>query len=564
MLKQHEIKSRSIVVMSSNADKEIFQASVEPYDNVVLFKDKKNVYITDNSSNGGSFNSQLQFDLQNLSSQSNWVSLKEAVIQFPIKQTITNTGSGSQTPSQLGIQSATLKNGFHQMIDSVQLVVDGNTVQTSQIYKNIDTQFKILKTWSKDTENKYGPSIGWGLDRNQTLDTNSTSLGNLTLGTIAPSGLGVSNTNVSANMPNLGVKERLDILNIDTTSFQATTLGNNAFAVGLPQVDTTGGAIAQGSDCFCQFVLATVRLRDICPFVEEMPLTRNLRGFLYINYNAFTSTVVSNASGAITSISHNSIYGRTHPGMLRLEDNTDSQSFYPSKSVAATWTLKTEISGIKSTGCPDANPTINYARLSVPYYQSNPAIDQVLSQKKTFRYLEYQVSEFDLEANASKTITLTPGIAGAQSVLLVPFYTAINGTTVTPWQSCFDSCPATTSPMAKLKDLQVLVGNVPVFANPITMSADMFLQEIAQNGIEGGEVNELASGLLSQKLVNEWYCYNYVNIARRMDVDDGCSRSVMVQCGNATSLPMRVLAFVHYQKEVTIDTNTAQIYQGRL
>ena len=53
--------------MSSNADKEIFQASVEPYDNVVLFKDKKNVYITDNSSNGGSFNSQLQFDLSTLS-----------------------------------------------------------------------------------------------------------------------------------------------------------------------------------------------------------------------------------------------------------------------------------------------------------------------------------------------------------------------------------------------------------------------------------------------------------------------------------------------------------------
>ena len=36
------IRIYSTVVMSSNADKEIFQASVEPYDNVVLFKDKNN------------------------------------------------------------------------------------------------------------------------------------------------------------------------------------------------------------------------------------------------------------------------------------------------------------------------------------------------------------------------------------------------------------------------------------------------------------------------------------------------------------------------------------------
>lgn len=552
--------------MSSNADKEIFQSSVEPFDNVVLFKDKKWTYITDNSSNGGSFSgAQLQFDLGTLSSQANWVSLKEAVIQFPIKQTITNTGTGSQTPSQLGIQSACLKNGFFQFVDSCQLVIDGNTVQTSQIYKNVETQFKILKSWSKDTEQKYGASLGWGLDRNETFTDTSVTLGNLALGTVAPSGQGVNNTNVTPTMPNLGVKDRLNNQNIDATSgFQVSTLGNNAFAIGLPQVDITGGAIAQGQDCFCQFVLATVRLRDICPFVEEMPLTRNLRGFLYINYNAFTSSIVSNVSGVITNISHNVVQGRTNPGMLRLEDNTDSQSFYPSKTVAASWTLRTEINGIKSNNCPDANPTINYARMSVPYYHSNPAIDQVLSQKKTFRYLEYQVSEFDLDANASKTITLTPGISGAHSVLLVPFYTNINGTSVIPWTSCFDSAPATTSPMAKLKDLQVMVGNVPIFANPVTFTADMFLQEIAQSGLEGGEVNELSSGLLSQKLVNEWYCYNYVNIARRQDTDDGCSRSVMIQCGNATTNPLRVLAFVYYQKEVTMDTNTSQVYQGRL
>lgn len=551
--------------MSSSADKEIFDSSIEAYDNAVLFKDKKWTYITDNSSNGGSFNSQLQFDLSTLSSQSNWVSLKEAVIQWPIKLSITNVGSGAQTPSRCAIQSAVMKSGFFQMIDSVQLVIDGNTVQTSQIFKNIDTQFKILKTWSKDTLTKYGPVLGIGLDRTENTTTETAvTLGNLSLGAVAPSNFGVNNTNVSAFMYNTGVKERLETQNIDTTSFQATVLGSNAFTTGNAQVDAAASSTAVGQDCFCQFVLATVRLRDICPFVEEMPLSRNLRGFLYINYNAFSSTLTTDASGSVTNISHNQIYGRSHPAMWRVENNTDSQSFYPATAAANVWKFTAEISGIQSPNKTAANPTINYARMSVPYYQANPAIDQVLSQKKTFRYLEYQVSEFDLSANASKTVTLTPGIANAKDVLLVPYYTTINGTTVNPWTSCFDSAPATTSPMATLKDLQIMVGNVPLFANPVTMSADMFLQEIAQNGIEGGEVNELSSGLLSSKLWNDWYRYYYANIGRRLDTDDGCSRSVIVQCANATSLPLKVLAFVHYERECTLDSNTGQVFQGRM
>ncbi len=551
--------------MSSNSDKEVFQSTVEAFDNAVLFKDKKWTYITDNS-NGGVFQSQIQFDLSTLSSQSNWVSLKEAVIQFPIKQTIKNTGGGSQTPSRCAIQSAALKNGFHQMVDSIQLVIDGQTVQTSQIFKNIETQFKILKDWSKDTEAKYGTLTGWGMDRTE-INTSETavSLGNLSLSTVAPSTYGVKNDNTSASMHNLGVKERLEFQNINASNdFQATVLGSSSSVLGKNVVDAAASATAQNADCFCQFVLATIRLRDICPFVEEMPLTRNLRGFLYVNYNAASTRVISNASNTVTSVAHSQIYGRTHPGMLRLEDNTDSQSFWPATAAANDWTLTTEISGIPSANKTAAIPPLTYARLNVPYYNANPTIDSILSQKKTFRYLEYQQSEFDLAANGSKTVTLSPGIAGVKDVLLVPYYTTINGVTVNPWNSSFDSAPATSSPMATLRDLQVLVGNVPVFNNPVTMDADMFLQEISKNGIEGGQVNELSSGLLSQKLWNEWYRYYYVDVGRRMDTDDGCSRSVIVQVTNATTLPMKVLAFVHYEKEATLDCNTGQVFTGRL
>lgn len=551
--------------MSSPSDKEIYNSTVESYENSVLFKDKKWAYITDSSTNGGQFQNQVQIDLGTLSSQSNWVSMKEAVIQWPVKLTITNTNTVSQTPSRVAIQSAVLKNGFHQMIDSASLVIDGQTVQTSQIFKNVETHFKILKDWSKDTVDKYGGTIGWGLDRTEvSLSETAISLGNLSLSTVAPTGQGVNNTNVSANMHNVGVKERLEHQNISCTDFQNAILGTNTSSTGHSQVDAGASATAAGADCYCQFVMCTVRLRDLFDFVEKMPLVRNLRGFIYLNLNAYYTDISTDATGAILSINHQQKYGRTHPAMLRLENNTDSQSFYPSVSAANSWRFLVESSGVPSANRTLAQPSLTYCRLNVPYYVANPQIDEILSQKKQFRYLEYQVSEFDLGANSGKTITLSPGIANAKSVLLIPFYTTINGTSVVPWTSSLDSAPATSSPYATLKNLQIQVGNINVFSNPVNYNQDMFLQEIAETGIEGGKVNELSSGLLTPELWKTWYRMYYTNISRRVNTDDGNSKSIIVSCDNATSLNMRVLAFVHYEKEVMVDTNLGQIFSGRM
>ena len=53
--------------MSSEADKTVFEQSVEGQDNVNLFEAKKFTYITDSSSANGQFNGQIQFDLNTLS-----------------------------------------------------------------------------------------------------------------------------------------------------------------------------------------------------------------------------------------------------------------------------------------------------------------------------------------------------------------------------------------------------------------------------------------------------------------------------------------------------------------
>lgn len=317
--------------------------------------------------------------------------------------------------------------------------------------------------------------------------------------------------------------------------------------------------------------MATIPLRLLSDFVEKMPVCRNLRGYLYLNLNSYTSTITTNASGNLTGPPIvNAKFGRTNPAMFRYENNGDSQAFQPSTSAANTWELTCEVNGVPSTmfATPatrqSISPPINYCRLLVPKYSPNPAIDNLLSQKKTIRYLEYQATEFTLQANSGITTTLSPGLSNVKSVLLVPYFTELNGTSISPWTSCFSSAPATTSPYAALKNIQVQIGNTNLFANNINYGADMFLQEIAEGGIDGGKTMELSSGLLSKDLWETWYRYVYVNCARRLSTDDGNSKSVIVSCDNATSIPMRVLAFIHYEKEVVVDTNLCQLTSGRM
>ncbi|KAF4127493.1 hypothetical protein GN958_ATG23298 [Phytophthora infestans] len=149
--------------MSSDSDKVVFDEAVTQPDKTVLFQSKKWTYINDNSSNGGVFTGQLQFNLNTLANLNQWSDLSQALIQFPVQLRITNTGAAATTTS-INQMMATIKNGFHQFVDSAQITIGGTTIQSAQIYLNTDTTFKILTEWSLSELHNWGPSLGISLD----------------------------------------------------------------------------------------------------------------------------------------------------------------------------------------------------------------------------------------------------------------------------------------------------------------------------------------------------------------------------------------------------------------
>ena len=232
---------------------------------------------------------------------------------------------------------------------------------------------------------------------------------------------------------------------------------------------------------------------------------------------------------------------------------------------SASWEVAFELSGV-ATDLTAAQPQISYGRLVCPYFVANPTVDSALSMKKTFRYLERNITTFDVSAGANTTITLSPGIANPKRVLLFPYFTGsstVSNLVSNPLLSVVDTCPATTSPFAALKDLQILVGNVPMFQNPVSMDWDLFGQEVAQLGLDGGLDSQCGSGLLSQQMWDRLYRFYTCDVGRRLESEDGSSKSVLVQCTNATVCNMRVIAMIFYEKEITIDTSMGRIFQGR-
>jgi hypothetical protein len=52
-----------------------------------------------------------------------------------------------------------------------------------------------------------------------------------------------------------------------------------------------------------------------------------------------------------------------------------------------------------------------------------------------------------------------------------------------------------------------------------------------------------------------------VDIGRRLGGDDGSSKAVQVSVTNGTHCPMRVIAMIHYEREIILDTATGMVSQ---
>ncbi|KAF4046142.1 hypothetical protein GN244_ATG01484 [Phytophthora infestans] len=361
--------------MSSASDISAFEHSVEPAPAETLFRDKKWTYNQNITSNTGQYTGQIQFNLLTISSQAAFVNWEEAVIELPVKLQILNGGAGSVTSTAVcTIDQLTPKAGEWQLIDSVQAVIDGTTAITETDY---------------NTYVKHGPTSNFVLDEYTTPMIQGASAAAQSLESLATSSFltatnSVGEFGLANTFSNRRAAERSLFTALDQQSsklaFDVMGGSANLQAVSKSQVYVApASAVTAGSPFYVAHYLACIKLQDICDYFKKCPMQKNPRGFIYLNYNSSSTTLVTTGSAvavapaSTASLSNNMNFGAS--GGLAL----------PASAVNLTSTA--DVNGTPTAGT-GITPSQSLSRLLVPNYSPNPSADHALAQKKTFRHFE--------------------------------------------------------------------------------------------------------------------------------------------------------------------------------
>ncbi|EEY66976.1 uncharacterized protein PITG_17752 [Phytophthora infestans T30-4] len=495
--------------MPTASDISAFEHSVEPAPAKTLFRDKKWTYIQDSTSNTAAF--------------VNW---EEAVIDLPIKLQILNAGESSVT-------------------STAAFVVDGVTVQTNQVHENVNATFKALTEWDYNSYIKQGPRSNFVLDEYrlpipgvaQNLDNMTTS--NYINGTVGEWGL--FNT-----FSNVGAYERSLFTALDQSSGKLAydIMGSNASiqAVSKPQVYVApAGAVAAGAPFYVALYLACIKLSDLSDYFKYGQCKRTRRA----------GTV---AATNIASMNSNMSFGNTCP-ILR-------NAVPGSTNLLVT----ADVDGTATSGSGIA-PSQTFSRLLVPTYSPNPSADNALIPKKMFRYFERVTNKFTVQSGQSFSWAVTNGIANPKKLIMQPVITNVTPgpsslpDVINPFRSCFSTMPATTSPYAALKNIQVTVGNVPIWNNPANFGYDLFVQEMSKSSVDGGLNDVTNVGLLSQRIWESLYRFIAVDMGRRLPSEDGASKSISVSGTNNTNYALTIYDHILREVVATVDTAMGTVSQ---
>lgn len=172
-------------------------------------------------------------------------------------------------------------------------------------------------------------------------------------------------------------------------------------------------------------------------------------------------------------------------------------------------TITADVNG-EANSYANIGPSQTFTRLLVPTYTPNPSADHSMTQKKIFRNFELITNKFTMTPGNYFTWTISNGIANPRKLFLMPIILnhvedSFNVDVINPFRSPLSIVPATTSPFSALKNLQVTVGNIPCWNNPVSFVYDLFMQEMAQSGVDGGLDDFVSSDLVSQRLWESLY-----------------------------------------------------------
>lgn len=502
-----------------------------------------------------------------------------------------------------------LKNGYYQLIHSLSVEYNNTSVVQLTPYLNHYVTYKLMTSLSDGDVEKWGTQMGFFPDGWESHDYDQTN-------TISAAGKGsVNNKNLPASgrsitsqgdvlsyNNNKGFQKRtlhctsIDGVNTTTSpvlqdSSRLSELGRNYYA----------HQVTPNTDAF--YVMAQIRLKDIADFFDKLPLTRG--AYLRITVNTNTAehkiryAVLQDSVGTVTveNLLHTSatVTGGTTPlmvasaeGQFPLDNGvqlSQGGNFWGQKNAADPngvldgagykefeFTVRSSIA--KDPLIPAAShPTFQNCRLYVPLYtMTNEEVKRYLTLQPTKHivYRDLFQYQFEVQAQTAFNQLLTNGVANPKALILIPYIASSANKTYTTgavspvpgasllvptpvWQSPFASEPGTTSPYVSIRDYNVQLAGVNVYTSNTLYDFESFRNELARiNGINGGVVDGLTSGLIGQEQYAVNTRYYVTDLSRRIKAEDAVPKSIQVSGFNSSYVPITVFVFLEMERSVDV------------
>ena len=473
-----------------------------------------------------------------------------------------------------------LKNGYHQLINSMSVEITNAQVVSLTNFSNLDINYKLLTTSSVEDERNFLPSINFHKDTAESImyagAAGTVGVGeynNVIKQSLWTSGTGWGKTGWNCNSGRLKrmLNTSFDPVNALYGSGGAKLVNENATkAVGKNYYTTASTATDN-----VHYILATIPLKIIHDLFKKMPLVKGAYVRLILNLNTQCQSVITIAGGNYSGYTTTSL-NQTFP--LMMSPIGAGEGFVIGTATGVTMSL-----GIAKSFNPSntyAHP-VSTCRFYARMCEMTPTAEEAyLSAVPTKTILYNDILSYQSLNNASGSNVsqiLTNGVSRPRYLLIIPQMAgAINGSAVanltstysagvgqlgTPMNSPFSSSPGTTAPQASITNLNVLVSGQNIYQSNYTYGFEEFLQEVrGSNAINGGISMGLSSGLLSQ---NDWengYRFCYVDLSRRISQpNDDISRSIQVIFTNSATYATDYYFIIGFEKSIVISTSTGSL-----
>lgn len=563
--------------MASNClqgDSLLFDMSSATEGSPQIFVRRDWLSILDNMNNSYVGNQSI-IDTSQLSNSNKYMSYYEGVIIFPLLLTLTGTTANSGwTPSTSNSNDYTmgLKNSLLTMIHSFTLDMNGTTIVQQTPFINLWNNFCLLTTFNYNDFTEWA-SIGFYPDTANSWNYNTIANAN---------GIGSSNnqnyltplncnTGIgSVTIGNIGFLKRQQYFNYDVaqgaqvggavagTIFNATACNNSYKSYVFFKQDSAAGVVG----IVQQTIIGQIKLRHLHNFWNEIPLVKGTFFKLTINVNNTSATFIKGTT-TLTQTAVTCPLGGVNPLMIASAQansgsgtNLTNDTYIVSISLGGTCLNTQQV----AAGAQQTNQ-LRSVMLNVPSYVFNPIFEQAyISQSaKTIVYNDlYQYQVLNTGANQTFNQLITNGIAGIQSVVVIPFYNSASNGGTQPFQSLFAvEGGGPTSPLCILGNFNVVISGQNAIYNTERFTYEQFTQQLYGMGaLNGGLTNGLNSGLIDQLAFENQYNYYAVNVSRMLPIEESIPKSVNIIGTNLTSLIIDMYVFVNYKTSVTIDVLT--------